>query len=204
MRLVIISDTHGYLWQENDLPDGDALIHCGDVSLHSTEREIQTFASWMDGQRHENKIVIAGNHDKYMSSKWFKNTAYLQDSSIIIDGYKFYGSPWTPTFFSWYWMKDRGEQIARMWRKIPDDTDVLITHGPPAQAGRLGKARCVKTGRMIDVGCNDLTTAVDRVKPSVHCFGHIHEGYGEIQKSGTRFINAALAMSGTMPVVVDI
>ena len=172
MELVIISDTHGR--HENvRLPDGDVLIHCGDVCGRSDERSVRKFANWMDSQPHEHKISIAGNHDKFMSSKWFIATHYLQDSGVEIDGVYFYGSPWTPTFFDWYWMKDRGNDIAERWELIPHKTDVLITHGPAADTGQLSRA-----GRGVDVGCEDLENAIMRVKPKLHCFGHIHEGYG--------------------------
>ena len=186
MELVIISDTHGH-HDKVPLPDGDVLIHCGDVSGMSDEISVRKFARWFDHQPHEHKIVIAGNHDKHMSEKWFNNSRYLQDSGIDINGTYFYGSPWTPTFFDWYWMKDRGNDIAERWNKIPDKTDVLITHGPASDTGMLSR-----TTHRVDAGCEDLEQAIKRVRPTLHCFGHIHEGYGIHRKEGVEYINASI------------
>lgn len=56
------------------------------------------------------------------------------------------------------------------WDKIPDDTDILVTHTPPVGHGDL----CC-TG--VRAGCVELLTTVQqRVKPKYHVFGHIHEG----------------------------
>lgn len=58
----------------------------------------------------------------------------------------------------------------RKWNKIPDDTDILVTHTPPVGHGDL----CC-TG--VRAGCVELLTTVQqRVKPKYHVFGHIHEG----------------------------
>ena len=209
MKLVIISDTHGYHDRlTGALPSGDVLIHCGDVSHRSDEQSVIDFARWFEQQSFEHKICIAGNHDKFMSSKWFSNSInfpaiYLQDSGCEIDGIKFWGSPWTPTFFDWYWMKDRGAEIATVWQKMPDDVDVLITHGPPADLGALSAAQ--RHGSVpIDVGCEDLRWKVDQVKPKVHCFGHIHEGYGIRQIEETVFVNASYPHAKFQPVELTI
>ena len=186
MKLILISDTHG-MHSNLHLPAGDTLIHCGDVCGRSDENSVRDFAEWFDSQPHEHKIVIAGNHDKHMSAKWFANSIYLQDEGVTLDGVKFYGSPWTPTFFDWYWMKDRGEDIAERWRKIPDDTDVLITHGPAADTGKLSW-----TDQGTDVGCEDLQESITRLKPVLHCFGHIHEGYGSHKADGVEYRNASI------------
>jgi len=56
----------------------------------------------------------------------------VQDSSINIEGIKIYGSPWQPSYHDWAFNLERGEAIRKKWDLIPGDTDVLITHGPPA------------------------------------------------------------------------
>lgn len=85
------------------------------------------------------KIFIAGNHDFYfedysqqeIQEKLPENMYYLNDSGICIEGINIWGSPITPTFFNWAFNKDRGYDIIQHWQKIPDNTDILITHGPP-------------------------------------------------------------------------
>jgi hypothetical protein len=58
----------------------------------------------------------------------------------------------------------------KKWNQIPDDTDILVTHGPPVGYGDL----CYSGVR---AGCVELLTTVQqRVKPKYHIFGHIHEG----------------------------
>jgi len=91
---------------------------------------------------------------------------------VIIEGVKFYGSPWQPRFFDWAFNLDRGEEIKKKWDLIPMDTDVLITHGPP-----YGILDLTHEGEK--VGCEELMKAVLRVQPKIHIFGHIHEAYGE-------------------------
>jgi len=59
------------------------------------------------------------------------NCIYLEDSSTTVHGYKIYGSPWTPYFFGWAFNAQRGKECAEIWSKIPTDTEILITHGPP-------------------------------------------------------------------------
>ena len=103
------------------------------------------------------------------------------NEEIIIDGIKFYGSPNTPEFMSWAFMKQRGKSIAKIWKKIPDDTDVLITHGPPK-----GILDLCKDGH---VGCQDLLERVYEVQPKFHIFGHIHESRGQHKENGTTFVN---------------
>ena len=61
---------------------------------------------------------------------------YLEDSASIIEGYKVYGSPWQPEFCDWAFNLERGQPCRDKWKLIPDDTDVLITHGPPHGHGR--------------------------------------------------------------------
>jgi Icc-related predicted phosphoesterase len=99
-------------------------------------------------------------------------------------------------------MQDRGEAIDRYWQRIPQKTNVLVTHTPPNGIGDE-----VDTGlRYESVGCEDLLVRVQQVKPQIHIYGHIHEGYGEYERGGTWFINASTCderyRPGNPPVVV--
>ena len=171
LDIAIIGCTHG-MHGAIDIPDADVLIHTGDVSMHSTENDVLKFGAWFGKQPHEHKLCIAGNHDRFMSRRNLPdNVTYLQDSKTEIDGMVFYGSPWTPMFFDWYWMKERGEDIAERWRLMPDETDVLITHGPAH--GCLDR-----TIEGVHAGCERLSSELERVMPHLHCFSHIHEAAG--------------------------
>lgn len=68
---------------------------------------------------------------------------------------------------------------------IPEETDVLITHGPPF--GILDR-----TISGLEVGCEDLLKTIKKLKPKFHLFGHIHEAYGEENGINTTFINGSL------------
>ena len=85
----------------------------------------------------------------------------------------------------WAFNKKRGTEIAKFWKKIPSNTDILITHGPPF--GKLDtNANQYKTG------CDDLLKTVEKIKPKYHIFGHIHEAYGMLETNATTFINASI------------
>ncbi|KAL3448338.1 Metallo-dependent phosphatase-like protein [Aspergillus insuetus] len=63
IRVVCISDTHTLEW--TDIPDGDLLIHAGDLSNDGSAREIQAAVDWLNKLPHPRKVVIGGNHDSY-------------------------------------------------------------------------------------------------------------------------------------------
>jgi len=221
IRLVIISDTHGLhhgLKKFGELPDGDILIHAGDVSNVGELYDIERFIKWFCSRPHTDKIFIAGNHDygfetnshacrtiiDEASTKCF--LTYLEDDGEIIEtikdgNLKFWGSPITPPFMNWAFnMKD--EHRALLWETIPDDVDILLTHGPPRDIldfSRYGFEH---------VGCPYLRSKVFEVKPIVHIFGHIHYSYGVHEENGTLFINASTLNERyhvtNKPVVVDV
>ncbi|KAH9514295.1 hypothetical protein Btru_028650 [Bulinus truncatus] len=119
------------------------------------------------------------------SRELLKNCIYLKDSSIDVCGIKIYGSPWQPEFHDWAFNLPRGEECLEKWDLIPEDTDILLTHGPPIGHGDL----CSSSLR---AGCVELLTTIqNRVKPKYHLFGHIHEGYGVTTNGETVFINGS-------------
>lgn len=209
MKLCIMSDTHcrrtGIV-----VPKCDALLHCGDFSMSGTTDEIVAFNTWLGKQTATHKLVIAGNHDKLFESNperaksLLTNATYLKDSGVTIGGLKFWGSPYTPTFFQWSFMKNRGDDIRAKWDLIPPDMTggVLITHGPP-----FGILDYSEYGKM-RAGCEDLLEVVQRIKPAIHCFGHLHTSYGMVERGGTVFLNAAILNDrykiARQPWVVDI
>jgi len=196
MKVVCISDTHNML-RHMTIPDGDVLLHAGDFSMQGRVAEINEFNDQIGRLPHKHKIVIAGNHDigletdAEQSKALLTNATYLEDSGVEIEGVKFWGSPWQPQFFDWAFNLERGKQLREKWEKIPEDTDVLVTHGPPRMILDLAP----REGSLPDenVGCDDLRREVlDRIKPKYHVFGHIHEGHGWKEVDGIRFINASI------------
>ena len=118
----------------------------------------------------------------------------------MVDGLEVWGSPWQPWFHDWAFNLERGAALAEKWAMIPDSTDLLITHGPPH-----GILDACFDGRR--VGCEELTRAVERVRPKLHVFGHIHEAYGVVDDGTTLFVNASNCnlryRPANAPIVVD-
>lgn len=194
IRITFISDTHRkHKSLNSDLPGGDILIHSGDISSLGKEAEVTEFINWFEAAPYTHKVFISGNHDFCFEEKnnWLlellqrdkSSITYLEDSHIELFGLKIYGSPWQPRFHDWAFNADRGEDIKQHWDKIPIDTDILITHGPPF--GILDQARG------LTLGCEELYKRVIDIKPLIHCFGHIHPGYGDKSFNNTLFINAS-------------
>ena len=209
MKLVIISDTHSlHGTMLNPVPDGDVLIHCGDVCNRGTTNDFLDFLAWFSTFPHETKIFIAGNHDFALQdqSDAVKHALadldlsgtgihYLQDSGLTIQNgdeapVNFWGTPWTPEFYNWAFMKKRGNEMAEVWAKVPDNTNVLITHGPPMTKTFLDYA----VYGAVNVGCEEQIKRIAELKDlKINCFGHIHEGYGLSETAdGVQLINASV------------
>jgi len=207
MRIVAISDTHARHRAIPAVPDGDVLVHAGDMTSVGEPEHVQDLNAWFGELPHPTKIIIAGNHDFPFErapasvEPFLSNCIYLRDSAVVVDGLTFYGSPWQPAFMDWAFNLERGPELREKWDFIPDGTDVLITHGPPA-------GHCDMTTGGQAVGCADLMDAVRRVKPRLHVFGHIHEGAGVTEEGGTTFVNASSVTDRYKPtnpaIVIDL
>ncbi|RME74393.1 MAG: metallophosphoesterase [Planctomycetota bacterium] len=193
LKAVILSDTHGY-HEEIEVPEGDLLIHCGDClkgGLHTPLDSVIAFNQWLGTLPHPHKILIAGNLDIPFETHSLKarslitHAIYLEDEAIEIEGWKIYGSPYTPRFGPWAFQKPAGPRMKEVWDRIPEDTDILITHGPP-------KGILDRTFLGIHAGCERLAQKIERIHVKYHFFGHIHEARGSLQKGETLFVNAAL------------
>jgi Icc-related predicted phosphoesterase len=193
MRFVAISDTHNLQAHGPEIPDGDVLLHAGDMTGKGSILEIRKAATWLASLPHKHKVVIAGNHDFGFENQPTDAEAvmrehdltYLRDSGTEIDGIRIWGSPWQPQFCDWAFNIREPEKLREKWDLIPDDTHILMTHGPPFGHGDL-------TERGPAVGCRELLAAIQRVKPDVHVFGHIHEGYGCTREGDTVCVNASI------------
>lgn len=191
LNLTFISDTHN---RTPELPGGDILVHCGDLTEHGYRSEVFKQLNYLHEQldKYKHIVIIPGNHDfwcekyqeKFKEAAWAGGIIPLINESIEIEGLKFYGSPATPFFHDWAF-NYRINDIMKVWANIPRDTDILITHGPPD-----GILDTNIAGR--HVGCVDLKDHVTQIKPKIHAFGHIHEHGGEtVEINGTTYINAA-------------
>lgn len=183
--------------------------------MQGTYFQVACEGAWLNSLvNHPIRIVIAGNHDFLFEKNKARGmealgcapgniagSYYLQDDSVTWRGQdgkpvSFYGSPYTPRFYDWAFQLDAKNAVAQ-WAKIPEGTDILVTHGPPA--GMLDR-----TYKGDLVGCPALWERVAKVQPRVHIFGHVHESHGaHIHEwpSGKRtaFINAAIGYHSEHP-----
>jgi Icc-related predicted phosphoesterase len=177
----------------NPLGDGDILVHAGDLSSLGHKHEIINFLNWFAKTPFEHKIFVAGNHDFYFEKNFQIDEKYAEmgihylfDDQITIDGITFYGSPWQPEFYDWAFnLPKNGYELKQRWDMIPQNVDVLITHGPA-----FGILDYAPMGG--HVGCELLLDKIMEVKPKIHVCGHIHEGYGQKTINGVEFLNASV------------
>jgi Icc-related predicted phosphoesterase len=216
MKIVLLSDTHGY---HNSIliPYGDILIHAGDLTGSGELGQVSAAVKWLASLPHRHKIAIAGNHDLLferqpgLAKTMLRGTGvtYLQDEGISVEGLLIYGTPWQPEFMHWAFNVPRGS-LAKYWNQIPSDLDILVTHGPPY--GILDQRVPAGTRRLAaweddepfagsdHVGDEELLAAVERTRPRIHVFGHIHSCYGTSKSEHTTFYNASICNENYDPV----
>ena len=211
MKIVCISDTHS-LHRKVKIPKCDMIIHAGDFTNCGSFQDYEDFCTWFSNIKCRYRILIAGNHDFIAyESPYFRDTIerdysiiYLEDSWTKIEGLKIYGSPWSKTFQNWAFMLDGGAEIKTKWDRIPEDTDLLITHSPPC--GHLDDI--IMSNIPWHLGCEELNKAVQRIKPRYHIFGHIHNGYGIDKFGDTNLYNASICDEdyhpGNEPIIINI
>ena len=192
MIIDAVSDLHGFY---PTLNGGDLLIIAGDLTKRDTLMEHSDMLEWINKQPYKKKVLVAGNHDGFLEKNpnfYSKtNIDYLCDSGTEFEGFKIFGSPYT-TWFEGVnpkcaaFMCHRGEDIAAHWNKIPIDTDILVTHGPPYQV-------LDRTWDDRRVGCEELKKRLRHLdwRPRLHAFGHIHEAYGTMPSEKTDFVNCS-------------
>jgi len=193
MRIVCVSDTHN-LAEEVSVPDGDLLLHAGDLTQRGRPAGVERAARWLATLPHPHKVVVAGNHDFLFQDDPARARAlleavpglvYLEDAESTVAGLRIWGTPWQPWFYDWAFNLPRGgEELARVWARVPAGVDVLLSHSPAH--GILDR-----TERGEPVGCERLRAELPRIRPRLHVFGHIHEAYGELVEGDTRHVNAS-------------
>ena len=181
IAVVCISDTHN---KQPTLPDGDFLVHAGDLTERGTKEEMQKQLDWIESQPHKHKFVIAGNHDivldlarsaesnmtqeDLLSLRW-GSINYLERTCahLRVDGRDLtvFGHPSTPRQGNWAFQHDRHEDVFS--ERIPRCLDILLTHSPPRYHLDLAGQ-----------GDEHLLIELWRTRPRIHVFGHLHAGYG--------------------------
>lgn len=191
LKIDAISDLHGHYPK---LEGGDLLIIAGDLTARDQVKEYMSFLRWFNSQNYRKKILIAGNHDNgfvgpwgdakgpFRENKTFYDFDYLLDSGTKFEGLKIWGTPWTKTFPGinpkcCAFTVDRESELQEKFDLIPNDIDILISHGPPFMI--LDEVDPAGDGTMFPTGSQMLRMALDRVRPKVLICGHIHEQGGK-------------------------
>lgn len=195
---------HGYYPK---LSGGDLLIIAGDLTARDEDEGWNEFEMWIlnEGCKYKERIIVGGNHDNFLQTmdvncmrkywdKLIPTCNYLCDSATEFDGFRIWGSPWTKTFPRMNpkckaFTVDTEEELDKKWKEIPDDIDILITHGPPFGIldSNVSGEKCgsVSLRNMVLDG-----TYFKKLK--YHIFGHIHECGGKIlDLTCCKFINAS-------------
>lgn len=208
-RIWHFSDTHTFHGFLNPPEDIDIAIFSGDCSnprdVYISEKEVKDFIYWYELLPVKHKIFVAGNHDLAIERKRIipedftkAGIIYLENNSTTIEGLKIWGSPISPTFGTgWAFNKDRAK-IHEVWDKIPDDTDIVVTHGPAQGVLDLS----INRDNVLEYcGCKNLKKRVEQIKPLLLCNGHIHncqniQNAGIFYNNGTYYSNASCVTDG--------
>lgn len=180
MKITCFSDTHTY-HNNVKLLAGDIAIFSGDcMSSGYNEKELIDFLYWYNNQEFKYKIMVAGNHDRYIQnfSKSFKellsyypSIIYLEDSAVEIEGIKIYGTPHQKYFYKWAFNNSE-EKLKELFNLIPEDVEILVSHAPS-----YGVLDWLQSGQR--VGEETLKNRIEKLNNlKFHIFGHIHEAYG--------------------------
>jgi Icc-related predicted phosphoesterase len=235
MKIVHISDTHGPKWHTRvTIPECDVLIHSGDIGGRTDIMELTEFLIWFEAQPAKKKIWVAGNHDLVLDANWARtrgdtvmqmlatqhhrdaiklidnyDVKYLMNKEYVYEGVKFWGSPYSPSFHREHWSfnADKGEEIKKIWAKIPTDVNVLITHTPAYGFLDMIPEHYLKYDGNQDGdrhrGCKDLLDVIVKrlFDLKLHCFGHIHDNCGVVlervsMNRRVRFSNGAVMNDG--------
>ncbi|KAH0353348.1 Metallo-dependent phosphatase, partial [Aureobasidium melanogenum] len=187
------------------LPSADVLIHCGDLTMIGLPSEYHKTLDMLAAIDAPVKLIIAGNHDRTLDKTWMKNHEKMLQGKKWEDMYeeareiwfgeqgrakregvrmleegvheielkngavlKLYTSPYQPEFYDWAFPYERYEdRYNPASETLSDATNIAVNPIPSVSDQQLDI-----------IWCPHLLKAMTRAKPLVHCFGHIHEGWG--------------------------
>ncbi len=207
MRIVAIGDTHTK-HRKLQVPDGDVLLFAGDGEFRSA-LDLIDFNNWLSELGHDLVIVIAGNHDFFCErfpnevGEYLTKAVYLKDAPYALpNGMALWASPMTTTFLNWAFMESEENLDRYHWSRIPQKTDVLLTHGPAH--GYLDTAE----PKGEHLGSRTLANRVEKLKIPYVIYGHIHGGYGIQKTKDTTYVNCSVLNEEygvvNQPVVIDV
>ena len=193
MKLIHISDTHD-IYTFDDVSPCDVLCITGDWSPLKIQRDVQGCYDWIKSsfistlaglldKGVRNIVLIAGNHDfvsededfeeifaKELSTRGLSDHIhYLCNSSVTIDGVRFYGCPCSD-IRGWAWWSHNDKEHYTP----PMDTDIMLVHQAP-DIGTVGTS-ITSNGHVHNFGSSILLDAIRYKTPKLLLCGHIHSG----------------------------
>jgi hypothetical protein len=216
MRIVALSDQHGYL---PEIPPCDLLIVAGDVcpdrlgpfsAMYHPDRQKAWFdrvvRPWLARAPAKHRILTWGNHDWCGQACSFRRhlppEASTSELQIVVDeaacvprsgrqsaSISVWATPWSNQFMKWAFMKEPAE-LAGVYATIPIGVDILVSHQPPFGYG--DRSAESTSGRTVHLGSHELLGAIDRVRPKLVICGHIHNGYGRDEYAGIPIYNVSV------------
>lgn len=198
-KIVAISDVHGR-WNKLTIPECDVLISCGDYSFRGEKHIVKDFHRWLGKQPAKKIISVQGNHELWVRDNFQEAKAiaeqecpgvfFIEEDVIEIEGIKIFASAWTLFFHNWAY-NEYPDEIRKRWNRIPDDIDIIITHGQPyGILDELGSACGDPSGQ--HVGDHDLARRIKEIKPDLYFGGHLHfQGGQQVHIDGTSYYNCA-------------
>jgi len=176
---LVIPGNHDLSLDSSGLPFSDSRDVPGLTERQSLHTEAQRFWTGMEARDSGIKFLSLGFHEVQLENKGILKvyaTPYTPfppgvDDSEWAFGYKSNEDLYNPLGTGIWYSVPSGLPKTQISEERKGEVDILISHGPP-------RYRLDKTEEGENVGCKNLWRAVRRVKPRVHCFGHVHAGYG--------------------------
>ena len=223
IRIWHFSDTHMRHSKIKPPDDIDIAIFSGDCSnprdKYANEQEVLNFLCWYGMEvKSAHKIFVAGNHDTsieggFVNINKFKEHGilYLENQSTELHftvnpvtqetrSLKIWGSPISPSFGEGWAFNRKRDKLYNLWQTIPEDTDIVITHGPPKGVLDLAYNGA---GELEFCGCNALKNRILEIQPLILMYGHIHDndniinaGYTKLSEYKTIFSNGSIVRDG--------
>lgn len=210
MKICAISDLHGYL---PELKPCELVLICGDsvpleyqASSKKTKKWYDTtFRKWAGELPCDKVLFIAGNHELHFPGKKIiyeslfskdDKITYLCHSEYIHkskDGkeYKIFGTPYCKQFMNWAFMYPN-EELEKIFKNIPSDLDILISHDNPYGYGDIVLQECPWADGS-HIGNIPLAKAIEEKQPKYQFNGHLHScDHSLIMIGNTKHYNCSI------------
>lgn len=204
MKIAVSSDWHGRKPLSKDrkvIESCNMLLLCGDIfEQHYHNEKIINYFKCL----HEKGIKVVmtpGNHDwqiyrgeltrHQLLSEY--GIELLVDNWIIINGISIYGTPWSPEFCNWAYMRSE-EDLKLLFDHIPIHLDILLSHTPPMDLNSKIDSCIPKLyyTQPDHIGSSAMYDAIVRKQPRYAFCGHIHSGdHNEVNIGNTRCYNVS-------------